>query len=69
MCVLCANASAEGTPPFLSYEVKGLLGKGTYGKVLRCTHRTTSVTVAIKVMTKEDFLTDQFASEVSKNMS
>lgn len=43
-----------------------MLGKGTYGNVLKCTHVGTNVTVAIKVMKNEGFLTEQAASEVSK---
>lgn len=52
--------------PFFTYRVNTVLGKGTYGNVLKCTHRATNVTVAIKMMKNEGFLTEQASSEVSE---
>lgn len=61
-----AVEASEDLPSLsLTYKVNGILGQGTYGKVLKCTHMTTDVTVAIKMMKNESFLKDQVASEVS----
>lgn len=55
--------------PFFTYQVNAVLGKGTYGNVLKCTYMATNVTVAIKMMKNEGFLTEQAASEVSKKFN
>lgn len=48
------------------YQVNTVLGKGTYGNVLKCTHMATNVTVAVKMMKNKGFLMEQASSEVSK---
>lgn len=55
--------------PFFTYQVKAVLGKGTYGNVLKCNYLATNVSVAIKIMKNEDFLAEQAVSEVSKNFT
>lgn len=51
---------------FFTYQVNTVLGKGTYGNVLKCTHMATNVTVAIKMMKNKGFLMQQASSEESK---
>lgn len=51
---------------FFTYQVNTVLGKGTYGSMLKCTHMATNVTVAIEMMKNESFLMEQASSEVSK---
>lgn len=55
--------------PFFTYQVNAVLGKGTYGNVLKCTYMATNVTVAIKVMKNEGFLMEQAASEVRRKFN
>lgn len=51
---------------FFTYQVDAVLGRGTYGKVLKCSYVATDMTVAIKMMKNKGFLTEQAASEASE---
>ncbi|XP_067227067.1 cyclin-dependent kinase-like 4 isoform X2 [Chanodichthys erythropterus] len=49
MCCVCLSCSV-----MYKYEILGCLGSGSYGTVLKCRHRDTGRTVAVKKLLEED---------------
>ena len=41
-------AAKSGGGGMRAYEVRGVVGEGAYGVVIKCRHRTSGATVAIK---------------------